>query len=168
MPRNLITIDETRFIFATNFAGDPAKGGKFRSTARYGNIIIPQSLAAELLRDGFNVRETTPRPTDGPDFEPEHFIKIVARYDGPYPPKIYLVSGDSEPVLMDKDSLVDIDRARIARVRVVLNPWKDDDMGKSSFYIRTMYVEQDVESDPFARYYARPRRRDDDEEQLPF
>lgn len=167
MAKNLITIDDTRFIFATNFAGDPTKGGKFRSTTRFGNIIIPKSLAMELLEDGYNVRETTPRPIDGPDFEPEYFIKTIAKYDGPYPPKIYLVSGDSEPVLMDKDSLVDIDRARIAKVRVVLNPWKDEIRDKTSFYIRTMYVEQDVESDPFARYYS-SRRRGDDEEQLPF
>lgn len=166
MAKNLITIDDTRFIFNTNFAGDPTKE-RYRGTTRYGNIVIPQSLAAELLRDGFNVRETTPRPTDGPDFEPEHFIKIVAKYDGPYPPKIYMVSGDSEPVLMDKESLVNIDRARIAKVRVVLSPWMNEDTGKGSFYIRTMYVEQDVESDPFARYYS-SRRRGDDEEQLPF
>lgn len=161
MARNLITIDDTRFIYATNFAGDPAKGGKYRSTARYGNIIIPEGLAMELRRDGYNVRETNPRETDGPDFVPEYFIKVVAKCDGPYPPKIYLVSGDSEAVLLDKESYVDIDRSRIAKVRVVLNPWKDEDMGKSSFYIRTMYVEQDVESDPFARYYASRRNRDE-------
>ena len=68
---------------------------------------------------------------------------------------------------MDKESLVNIDRARIAKVRVVLSPWMNEETGKGSFYIRTMYVEQDVESDPFARDYAR-RRRDDDDGQLPF
>lgn len=167
MAKNLITIDKTRFIFKTNFAGDPTKE-RYRSTTRYGNIVIDEDLAMDLRRDGFNVRETSPRDTDGPDFKPEYFIKAVAKYDGPYPPKIYLVSGDSDPVLLDKESLVDIDRARIAKVRVVLSPWMNEETRKGSFYIRTMYVEQDIESDPFARDYARRRDNRDDEEQLPF
>lgn len=163
----LINLDNTRFIFKTNFAGDPTRE-RYRGTTRYGNIIIPDKrLAMDLRRDGFNVRETAPRDIDGPDFEPEYFIKAVAKYDGPYPPKIYMVSGDSEPVLLDRESVYEIDRVRVKKVRATLSLWKNEETGKSSFYIRTMYVEQDVDSDPFAHYYA-GRRNDDDREPLPF
>ena len=113
---------------------------------------------------GLNVRETAPREGDGPEFKPEYFIAVKANYRSKYPPKIYLVSGDSEAVLLHEDSLVDIDKMRVENVNVVLNIYENPNTGKCSLYVRTMYVEQAVDSDPFAARYAR-RNRDED---LPF
>lgn len=161
---NLITVENTRFIFNTNFAGDP-RADKFRSDERKGNIVLPEHLALELRADGFNVRETLPREGDGPEFEPEYYIVVKANYGSKYPPKIYMVAGEgAEPVLLHESSLVEIDRMRVKNVNVVLNPYENPNTGKRSLYIRTMYVEQAVESDPFAARYARPRRDAD----LPF
>lgn len=162
--RKLICIENTRFIFKTNFAGDPSRD-RFGSNARKGNIIIPSiDQARELIAAGFNVKETKPRPGEEENFTPEYFVSVTANYDTNWPPRIYLVSGNAEPRLLDESTLNMIDMCRVKNVNVVLNPYHNQRLRTSSLYVRTMYVEQDLESDPFAsRYY-----RNDEEEPLPF
>lgn len=155
MARNLISIENTKFIFQTNFSGDPDRD-RFGSDARKANIIIPDPLLArELSEDGFNVKETKPKPGEEDGFIPTYFVPINVNYDTQWPPKIYLVSGGSEPVLLDEDSISAIDNCYVLNVNVVLNPYYNKITGRSSLYVRTMYVEQDIEDDPFADRYAR-------------
>ncbi len=170
-----IAIDNTRFIFATNFSGDPTKD-RFGDARRKANILIPdREQARDLIKAGFKVRETKPRPDDDPnEFEPEYFVTGVLMYRNrngmpvKYPPKAYLVSGESEPVLLDEESVSCIDQMRIKNVNVILNPYEYDPVNHGmSLYIRTMYVEQDLDDDPYA---ARYRHRADGlgEEEMPF
>ena len=74
-----------------------------------------------------------------------------------YPPKVYLVSGNCEPKLLDEDSVGSIDQMRVKNVNVILNPYEYDPANNGmSLYVRTMYVEQDLDDDPYAaRYRAR-------------
>ena len=52
----LVVLEDTKFIFKTNFAGDPNED-RFRSTKRRGNIIIPDiEMAQALLDAGFKVK----------------------------------------------------------------------------------------------------------------
>lgn len=160
----LIVIDNTKFIFKTNFAGDP-KEDRFGSNKRRGNIIIPdRELAQELFNRGFKVKATKPRPGEEEDFEPDYYISVMLNYDSPWPPEVYLVSGNGAPVLLDADSVRQVDKCYVLRVRVALNPYENPNTGIKSMYIRTMYVEQDVADDPFAHIYAGNRG----EEALPF
>ena len=150
----VIVIDDTRFIFKTNFAGDPNED-KFRSSKRRGNIIIPDPDMALAIKDaGWNVKTTKPHPGEEEDFEPTYYISAMLNYDTKWPPEVYLVSGNSEPVLLDADSVGIIDKCYVLRVRVALNPYENRTTGIKSMYIRTMYVEQDVAGDPFAHHYA--------------
>jgi hypothetical protein len=71
-----------------------------------------------------------------------------------YPPKIYLVNLDGVPVPLDEESVDVLDKVRISNVNVILNPWESKD-GHVSLYIRTLYIEQDFDDDPFASRYAR-------------
>lgn len=149
-----IIIDDTKFIFKTNFAGDPNED-KYRSTKRKGNIIIPDAeLANELFNRGFNVKATKPRPGEEEDFEPTYYISVTVNFDSPWPPDVYLVSPGADPVPLDANSIGVIDKAYVLRVRVALNPYKNPVTGVSSMYVKTMYVEQDVGADPFAHIYA--------------
>lgn len=160
----LIVIDNTRFIFKTNFAGDPNED-RFRSTKRRGNIIIPDpEMAQALFEAGFKVKATKPRPGEEEDFEPTFYISVTLNYDSPWPPEVYLVSPGAAPVLLDADSVGVVDKAYVLRVRVALNPYENPTTGIKSMYIRTMYVEQDVANDPFAHIYADR----DGEKVLPF
>jgi hypothetical protein len=157
---NLIRIDDTKFKFITNFAGDPERD-RFGSDARQANIIIPDAeQAMALMQAGFNVKSTKPREDDDENFEPEYFIAIKVNYDTKWPPKIYLVSGNSDPVLLNEDTIGSIDDCSVANVNVILNPYENQRTGRKSLYVRTMYVEQNVDEDPFAHRYSRVR--DDD------
>ena len=161
-----IAVDDTRFIFATNFAGDPSKD-RFADSRRKANLMIPDpEQAKDLIKAGFKVRQTRPRPDDDPnDFEPEFFVSVLLKYRNrtgqpvKYPPKVYLVSGDNEPVLLDEESVAQIDNMRVKNVNVILNPYEYDPTNNGkSLYVRTMYVEQDLDDDPYAARYRSARR----------
>lgn len=153
--RKLITIEDTKFIWRTNFSGDPERD-TFGSNARKANIIIPDpDQAMELLDAGFNVKKTKPRDGDEEDFVPTYFVAVNVNYDTEWPPKIYLVSGDADKVLLDEESIGVLDTCWVRNVNVVLNPYQNRLTGRNSLYVRTMYVEQDIEDDPFARRYTR-------------
>ena len=51
----IVSIENTRFIFETNFSGDPRRD-KYGDTKRYVNIVIPEEIACELSDEGFNVK----------------------------------------------------------------------------------------------------------------
>lgn len=152
--KRLICIDDTKFIFYTNFSGDPSRDN-FGSNVRKGNIIIPDPVQArELMDAGFNVKMTKPRDGEEDDFVPQYFVSVTANYDTNWPPSIYLVSGDNAPRLLDEDTVGQIDTCRVRNVNVVMNPYYNQRTRRNSLYVRTMYVEQDLESDPYANRYS--------------
>ena len=151
----LISIEDTNFIFRTNFSGDPERDS-FGSDARRANVIIPKyEQARDLIDAGFNVKATKPQPGKEEEFVPTYFVSVNINYDTEWPPKIYLVSGNAAPVLLDEDTVGEIDRCYVRNVNVILNPYENARTGRKSLYVRTMYVEHDIESDPFAHRYAR-------------
>lgn len=163
--QKLIAIENTKFIFRTNFFGDPDRD-TYGSDARRANIIIPdEEQAQQLIEQGFNVKVTRPREGAEEGFIPEYFVAIGVNYESNWPPKIYLVSGEAEPVLLNEESVGCLDMCQVQNVNVVLNPYQNQRTGRKSLYVRTMYVEQDINDDPFASRY---RRRADDDGQLPF
>jgi hypothetical protein len=168
-----ICVDDTNFIFETQFSGIKARD-RFGDSRRKANLLIPDpEQAKDLIKAGINVRQTNPGPRDDPNtFVPEFFVQVLLAYRDKignplkYPPRVYLVSGDAPPVLLDEDSVgktIDED-IRVKNVNIVLNP-REYEPGKFTLYIRTMYVEQDLDDDPYA---ARYRARRDDGEELPF
>ncbi len=165
MNTRTIAIDDTRFIFATNFSGDPTKD-RFNDARRKANVLIPDpEQAKDLIKMGIKVRETRPRPDDDPEeFVPEYFVPVLLKYRNrtgqpvKYPPRVYLVSGDNEPVPLDEESVDCIDQMRVKNVNVILNPYEYDPANNGvSLYIRTMYVEQDLDDDPYAARYRMKR-----------
>ena len=149
---NRIVLEGTNFIFETNFSGDPARD-RFHSPGRKCNIILPPDIAHAMIEDGFNVKETRPRPGEEEGFEPTFFVTANTNYECKYPPRIFLVSGDNAPALMGPENVGLIDTIRVASVDAVLNVrvWE---RGKT-LYVNTMYVVQDLASDPFAGKYMR-------------
>lgn len=148
----LVSIENTRFIFETNFSGDPRRD-KYGDTKRYVNVVIPEEIACELSDEGFNVKCTNPK--EDSDYETTYFIKANIKYDSKYPPRIYLVSGDNPPELLDSESICTLDQMYIRNVNVILSKYYKANNDKRSFYVRTMYVEQELDNDPFAARYRR-------------
>ena len=153
----LVSIENTRFIFETNFSGDPRRD-KFGSDKRYANIIVPEELAEELIDEGFNIKMTKPREGDEEEFVPTYYVAIKLAYRNrngepkQWPPKVLLVVEDSVTEL-DEESVDCIDYAWIDRVNVVLNKYESE-RGKS-LYIKTLEVFQRVEDDPILARHAR-------------
>lgn len=147
----LVSIENTRFIFETNFSGDPRRD-KYGSDKRYANIVIPEELANELSDEGFNVRCTNPK--DG-EYEKTYFVKATVNFESKYPPRIYLVSGGNKPELLDAESVGVIDTMYVRNVNAILSKYYNTKTDKWSLYARTIYVEQELDSDPFAARYRR-------------
>lgn len=171
-----IAIDNTRFIYQTQFSGDPTKD-RFGDARRKCNILIPDmEQVRDLIKAGFTVRETKPRPDeDLADFQPEYFVTAILKYRNrngmpvKYPPKVYLVNENDEPVLQSEDTIALLDDMRIRNVNVILNPYEYDPANHGmSLYIRTMYVEQDMDDDPYAALYRRRREEADEDDEMPF
>ena len=169
MNNKTIAIENTRFIFQTNFSGNP-ENDRYGDERRKANLMIPDpEQAKDLMKMGYKVRQTRPRQEDDPEtFVPEYFIPVLLKYRNrsgipvKYPPKVYLVVEDNDPVLLDEDNISCIDQMRIKNVNVILNPYEYDEATHArSLYIRTMYVEQDLDDDPYA---ARYRKRKVNEE----
>lgn len=148
----MITIEDTRFIFKTNFSGDPSRD-TFGSTERKANIILDEETAAMLYDEGFNVKETKPRPDEEEGWEPTKFVAIKANYNSKWPPKIYLVSNGKPPVLLDEETVGELDYCYVENVDVVCNEYVNEDRGTKSLYIRTMYVTCSTDDDPFNEKY---------------
>lgn len=169
MNMNRIALDNTRFIFMTNFSGDPARD-KWGDDRRKANIIIPsEEQAKDMTKAGINVRVTKPREHDDPaTFKPEYFVQIQTKYrkrnreEVKYPPNVYLVTGDNDPVLLTEDTIGCLDKIRVKNVNCIVNPRENDDGNGISLYVRTMYVEQDMDDDPYAALYRRKQAKSDE------
>ena len=158
MKTNNLFIENTRFIFNTNFSGDP-KRDKYGSSERKGNIVIPDiDMARRLIDEGFNVKMTKPKEGYEDEYVPTYYILAKLAYRDrngepkQWPPKVILVAGDSATEL-NEESVNCIDYAWIDHVNVVLKTYESE-RGKS-FYIKTMEVFQRINDDPILARYAK-------------
>lgn len=164
MRTNLVIVENGKFIFDTNFAGDP-KRDRFGSDERKANLVIPDiDLARELIDEGFNVRVTKPRVGEEEGFIPRYFVKVKLNYDSKWPPKVYLVTDEDNSVLLDGESVACLDDIWVDRVNAVLNRYEGPN-GKS-LYVKSMEVYQKFYDDPISAKYRKHSRNEDEE--VPF
>jgi len=164
MNGNTYTIENSKFIYRTNLAGD-ANQNPYGDDRRMATFLIPADMAEKMEANGIRVKWTRPGKNDPhpEEFEPQPFVQAQAKYTQrngekiKFPPKIYIVTGNGEPAeLLEEEDLERIDRLPIKNVNVVLNEYIQE--GKApSLYIRTMYCEVDdtgYNYDPFADRYT--------------
>lgn len=163
MLRSRYILEDTNFIFKTNFAGEFRKEDRYPSSARTCNIVIPDvALAEEMFNDGFNVRQTKPSEGYEEDFEPEFFVKATLKFQSEGSrsnPVVNLIGADGFSTPLDENTVGNLDNIRLRRnsVRVVLSPYtKGGD--HPTLYIQTLYVEQDLDDDPWAKDFPRRPR----------
>lgn len=156
-----MTIENTRFIFATNFAGDP-NADRFNDGRRKCNIVIPTEEMAQALIDiGVKVKTTKPSmDDDGNAYPVEKYVTATLKYDTrtgekvKYPPKVCLVNVNGVPIELTEETVGMLDGIRVKNVNVVLNIFEYNPITHDkSLYIRTLYVEQDLDNDPFMSRY---------------
>ena len=157
MRNTIVNIDDTHFIFRTNFSGDPARD-KYGSTRRRVNIVIPNpQQVADLQNMGVTVKFTKPninRTYDG-EFIPTPYVPVTINMESKWPPKIWWVTPTGVRMLCTIDTIGKLDYIRIKNVccqaKLVENKVKP---GEFSLYADIMYIEQDVDYDPYAQRYA--------------
>ena len=168
MARNIerVNFDDTRFIFMTNFSGDP-KRDNWGDPRRKVEMIVPsEEQAKALTKAGIKVRQTKPGKYDDPEtFVPEYHVTVLVQFrkrDGnpvKYPPAVYLVTPGCEPVKMTEETIGCLDDIRVKNVNCIatIRDYVDQRTGEPgrNLQTRTMYVEQDMDDDPYAERYRR-------------
>lgn len=157
---NLIKLEGTRIIFR-NLAGKPDKfnpaGGK-----RQFSVIVPNDLAKELERDGWNIKYLKPRDDEE---EPTAHLPVKVSFNN-RPPKIYIISGKTK-TLLTEETVNSLDYADIESVDIVITPYEYNlSTGASGVaaYCKNMYV--NIVEDEFADKYNFDD--DDQEDELPW
>ena len=116
------TIKDTRFIFATNFAGAPSRFNPKGETPNC-NVILDEETAAMLLDAGFRVKTTKPR--EGVEYVPEHYLNLKCSFGGRADPDIRMIPcrpgedpTECQQIQLTADTVSNIDDARVVRVDV--------------------------------------------------
>lgn len=154
--RQKVNIDDTNFIFTTNFSGDPNRD-RFGSTMRRVNVIVPTVEKARELEDlGVTVKQTKPNPewTYDEPFQPTLFVSVNIKIDSKWPPHIYWITTKGKRLLCNAENLGQLDFIRVKNVCLQANlVEKKNFPGEYSLYADIMYVEQDKDPDPYAERY---------------
>lgn len=174
--RRIVRIDNTRFIFNTNFEGNPENDPVYHSASRKGNVIINDiDLAQAMIDEGFNVRQTKPRPGFEDEFEPEYFIAVHLNFNPPpsvKPPIVRLATRpDVEPSILDEETIRRIDilqnQRMIDKVCVICNV-RNLPTGGKTLYVSSMLVIEREDLDPYANWFQKPTDDMDTDDDLPF
>lgn len=145
-------MENARLIFR-NFEGREEKYNR-KGDRNFGLIIEDAEVAEQLLEDGWNIKELTPKNNDDYDDTPEviYWLPVTVRFDN-VPPKVMLVTRRKKTRL-NEDNINTIDYANIAKVDLTVTPYDWEVNGKSGTkaYLQTMYVT--INEDEFADKYA--------------
>ncbi len=149
---------ENANIFGRNFSG------KETTYNRLGNrvfcVYIDDPDVAEAMKaDGWNVKMREFRNTD---LEPRPYVQVAVRFDGPFPPKVVLVTSRRKTIL-DEETVNELDYAEIQNVDLTIRPrvWEANGKDGVKAYLKTMYIT--IVEDEFADKYA-----DDANDEMPF
>lgn len=170
MARNeLVFLENTHFIFQTNFSGDPARDS-YGNSSRKANIIIPsEEVAQHMAEVGCNVKQTKPRAGEEEGYVPEYYVACIVNFDSEVakanPPKIYLVTGNKPSDPLTPETISVLDHAYVTNVNATLEISYNKRYDKWVCYVKTMYVFQDVDDDPWAAQFQQQGHTD---EGLPF
>lgn len=161
-----IRVRDAKLLFA-NFSGDPEKNID-NSSKRLVNLIVDDEEAYNImLEDGWNFK--TQMIEEGVYAEPFQVLdngkvcnprtELRVNYNCKRQPKIYLhTSANRKGILMDEDSVGELDGAYLEDVKLIINPnhWEVGTNTGTKGYINVMHCT--IDDDPFASDYI-----DDDE-----
>lgn len=134
-----------------NFRG--AEGPYNRQGDRNFVVFLDEAFAADLEKDGWNIKWPKPNPAIDPDEDqrqPYLPVEVSFRHQ---PPKVILIAGENVN-MMKEDQLSTLDYAEIESVDVVINPYLWEVNGKTGVkaYLKAIYVT--LETDLFTDKYG--------------
>ena len=144
---------ENAHLIFKNFEGREEKYNR-KGDRNFGLIIEDPEVAQQLVEDGWNIKELTPKNNDDYDDTPEviYWLPVTVRFDN-VPPKVMLVTRRKKTRL-NEDNINTVDYVNIAKVDLTVTPYDWEVNGKSGTkaYLQTMYVT--INEDEFADKYA--------------
>lgn len=154
-PRGVIQIDGAQICYR-NFEG---RGDKFNreGSRNFAVIIDDEEIKDALVNDlneygvGWNVKIKPPREEGDDAFM---YLKVNVKFNS-RGPKVYLVSGNADPVELDEESVACLDDMDIASVDLDIRPYDDVARGEPfrAAYLQAIWVTQAID-----RFAARFRQ----------
>lgn len=163
---------DTRFIFDTNFSGDPNRD-RYGSSRRRVNVVIPtEEQAQQLIEMGLNVKQTKPNPNyiyDEP-FVPTFYVPVTVNMDSKWPPQVFWITTTGRKVACNAENIGQLDYIRVKNVNLQANLYENrNNPGQYTLYADILYVEQDADADPYAaKYEQREMAEPNDPNDLPY
>jgi hypothetical protein len=146
MPQdNTVILEDVRIIFR-NFAG---KEGMYnREGDRNFAIVLPQDVAEDMKRNGWNVKVLRARE-EGEEETP--YISVTVSFKG-RPPTIKMITS-KQTTDLDEESCEILDLVDIAQVDVIIRPydWAVNGNTGRKAYLQSLYVT--IIEDPLALKY---------------
>lgn len=141
-----VTMENVQIIFR-NFSG---KEGMYnREGDRNFCVILSNDVAAQMLRDGWNVKELEPR--DEGD-EPTPYLPVTVNFRN-IPPKVVMITSNGRTIL-GEDQVELLDWADILNVDLIVTPYEWHVNGRAGVkaYLKTMYIT--IEEDELELKYS--------------
>jgi len=137
MPKEIksnFLIENGKLLFR-NFSG---KEGQYNPEGmRNFCVLLEQTDATMLEKDGWNVRYLEPRDPDDP-LQP--YLPVAVSYS--YAPPLITVINSTGKTILDEDAINILDWAEIEKVDLVIRPynWEHGKKRGVKAYLKTMYV----------------------------
>lgn len=145
---NTITMEGVKIVFR-NFAG---KEGQFnREGDRNFSVLLDESIAEVLAKDGWNVKWLRPREEDEEGAE-QAYLQVSVNFKG-RPPRVVMVTSRGRTNL-GEDDVEMLDWADIRNVDLIVRPYHWNVNGKSGIkaYLKSIFVT--IEEDELELKYA--------------
>ena len=132
-----VTLHDVQIIFR-NFSG---RAGMYNKAGDRGFAVkLDPKWAEELTNRGWNVKYLRPRDEEE---APQAYISVKIKFDGPRPPKVFMISPSTKRRTQLDESTVDLlDFADILQVDLMLSPYAYtiNDRAGISVYLDSIYV----------------------------
>lgn len=140
------TLENVRIGFR-NFSG---KEGRYnREGDRNFCAFLPDDVAKDMEKDGWNIRWLSPREEGD---EPQAYIQISVGYNG-RPPRVVMITNNNKTHL-DEDTINVLDWADITSSDMIIRPYHWEVNGKTGVkaYLHALYC--NIEEDELERKYG--------------
>lgn len=141
-----VTIENARIVFR-NFAG---REERFNPAGRRNfGVILPDDVAEQMVKDGWNVKYLKPREEDE---QPQPWLQVAISYKV-RPPRVVMVTSRGRTSLPE-ELIEALDYADLAVVDLIVNPYSWTVDGKSGIkaYLTSIFVT--IAEDDLERKYA--------------